>query len=113
MTLVELPSNQGGIFAVDPHHVTAVQPYRSTIAGRGAQVYDMCAVWLHNRSIFVSAWSVEQVLDVLNTARQGDAGLYAAGFRDGTEAALAGSSGEQILEAAWIAHLAARTEAAS
>lgn len=112
MSMIELPGNQGGVFAVDAHAVSAVQPYRSTIAGRGSQVFDMSAVWLHNRSIFVSAWGVEEVLAVLNAARQADADLYAAGFRDGTEAALAGSSGEEILRAAWIAYLGGRMDTA-
>jgi hypothetical protein len=108
VSLVELPSNQGGIIAIDPHAVSAVQPYRSTIAGRGSQVYDMSAIWLHNRSIYVSAWAVEQVLDVLNTARQSDAELFAAGYREGVTDALAGSSGEEILRAAWMSYLDGR-----
>lgn len=104
--LIELPSNQGGIIALDPHQVTAVQPYRSTIAGRGAQVYDMAAVWLQNRSIFVTAWSAEQVLDVLNKARHNDAGLFAAGYRAG----IADDRMTQDIEAAWREYLAGRAE---
>jgi hypothetical protein len=108
VSLIELPSNQGSIIALDPHAVSAVQPYRGPIAGRGAQVFDLSTVWLHNRSIFVCAWSVEQVLDVLNTARHGEAALYAAGFREGVAAGQSGDAGEQILAASWIGYLEGR-----
>ena len=83
--LVELPSNIGGIIAVDPHAVTAVAPYRGPIAGHGSQVFDMCTVWLNDRSIFVSAWSVETVLEALNGVRHGEAAIFAAGYRAGID----------------------------
>lgn len=104
--LFEMPSNAGRIQAIDPHHVTGVQSYRSTLPGRGTQLFDMSVVWIGNRNLFVCSWSVEDTVAALNASRRAEAGLYAAGFRDGVEAALAGNAGEQILEAQWQAHLA-------
>jgi hypothetical protein len=98
--LIELPSNTGTLIAVDPHSVTAVQAYRGTLPGRGSELFDMSAVWVDRRNIYVCAWSVEQALAVLNAARQSDADVFAAGFR-------AGSAWEATdVEAAWITHLA-------
>jgi hypothetical protein len=106
--LIELPNTTGGVFAVDPHAVSAVQPYRSTIAGRGTQVFDMCAVWLHNRSIFVCAWSPEQVIDILTEARQADADLFAAGYAAAAEGVYSLLTPPQDVAAAWKAYLEAR-----
>lgn len=83
MTLIEFPGNRGQIFAVDPHHVTAVQAYRSTLSGRGGQLFDMTTVWLDNRSIFACSWSVDHVLQVLNAARQPLARAFEAGYTEG------------------------------
>jgi hypothetical protein len=85
MTLIELPGNQGQVFAVDPAHVTALAPYRSTLAGRGAQLFDMTIVWIDNRTLFVCSWSIEHTSSVLNTARS-NMPLYLAfeaGYREG------------------------------
>lgn len=106
MSLIELPSNKGGIIAVDPHAVSALVPYRGAIAGRGAQLYDMCLVWLHDRSIFVCAWSVEQVSAVLNGARHGEAALFAAGYHAG----IADDRMTDDVETAWKTYLEARHE---
>lgn len=83
MSLIELPSNTGKVFAVNPHHVTAVTPYRSTMAGRVGQ-HDMCVLRLSGdtTALYVCAWPVEDTLDVLNTARRGEAAAYEAGYRE-------------------------------
>jgi hypothetical protein len=104
MSLVELPSNTGKVIALDPHAVTAVVPYRGPIAGRGAQVFDMCTLWLHDRSIFVCAWSVEQTLDCLNAARLRDAALFAAGYQAG----IADDRMTDDVGAAWERYLESR-----
>lgn len=83
MSLIELPSNTGKVFAVNPHHVTAVQPYSSTLAGR-VGMHDMSAVWVRRdqgTNIFVCAWTPEQVLDALSTGRDVEGDAFAAGFR--------------------------------
>lgn len=45
MSLLELPSNDGKIIAVNPHHVTAVQPYSGYVAGQEGK-RDMAVVWV-------------------------------------------------------------------
>lgn len=84
MSLVELPANNGTIFAVDPHHVTGVQAYSSTLPGRTG-IHDMSAVWLDNHNVFVCAWSVEHTLRVLNEERKRDFATFTAGYNAGLE----------------------------
>jgi hypothetical protein len=108
MSLIKLPGNNGCVFAVDAHTVTGVQPYRSTLPGKGTQVFDMCAVWTNNREIFVCAWSVETTIDRLNKARQADADLFAAGYR-----AVLPDAEPEALSVAWKQFLAQRREIAS
>lgn len=84
MSLIELPSNTGKVFAVNPHHVTAVQPYSSTLAGR-VGTHDMSAVWVRRdqgTNIFVCAWTPEQVLDALNTGKRADYAAWEAAYRE-------------------------------
>lgn len=103
--LFEMPSNAGRIQAIDPHHVTGVQSYRSTLPGRGSQLFDMSVVWIGNRNLFVCSWSVEDTVKALNAARRADAGLFREGYLRGMEDALAGSADEQILALRWDEHL--------
>jgi hypothetical protein len=104
MSLVELPSNNGTVFAVDPHAVTAVQPYRSTIAGSGSALRDMCTVWLGDRSIFVCAWTTETTVGVLNAARHAETAVFAAGYAAGIAADRIGTD----VRSAWLAYLKER-----
>lgn len=90
MTLVELPSNDGKIIAVNPHHVTAVQPYQGFVLGREGQ-QDMSVVWTkgteQGTNLYVCAWSVSATLDHLNAAKRDDALAFAAGYRAARERA--------------------------
>lgn len=104
MSLIELPSNTGQVYGVDPHHVTAVAPYHSTLPGKGGQIFPMSIVWLQDRSLFVCAWSTEQTLEVLNAARHGEAALFAAGYRAG----IADDRMIDDVELAWTTYLEAR-----
>lgn len=82
MSLIELPSNTGKVFAVNPHHVTSVTPYRSTMAGR-VGMQDMCILRLagDTTALYVCAWSIEDTLDVLRRGRDQEGEAFAAGFR--------------------------------
>lgn len=110
--LVELPSNNGQIFAVDPHTVTGIQHHRGTLPGRGIETFDMCAVWAKpledgaTTQVFICAWTVHDTVAYLNNHRQAQANLFGAGYRRGAEDA-AGTSGadEQSLRDAWHVHL--------
>lgn len=81
MSLIELPSNTGKVFAVNPHHVTSVTPYRSTMAGRVGMV-DMCILRLagDTTALYVCAWSLEDTLEVLNMSRRAEMDAFQAGF---------------------------------
>lgn len=83
MTLIELPGNKGQVFAVDPAQVTALAPYRSTLPGKGNQLFDMTTVWVEKRAIFVCSWSYEHTLQVLNAAREPLFTAFEAGWREG------------------------------
>lgn len=105
MTLLEFPGNQGQIFAVDPCHVTAVRPYRSTLPGRGAQLFDMTIVWLDERTVFVCSWSVEQTLNAVNTAvREPQLAAFEAGWAAAVSAHVFGENPSTCPEAfvAWV-----------
>lgn len=78
--LVELPGADGKIIAVNPHHVTGCQPYIGYLAGRTDR-QEMTAVWVQDHNVYICAWRIEQVLDVLNTARRAIADAFAAGYR--------------------------------
>jgi hypothetical protein len=84
MSLVELPANTGKVFAVNPHHVTAVAPYSGQLAGKSG-MHDISAVYVRNpqgpTAVYICAWSVEDTLDALNTARTVDMEAFQAGFR--------------------------------
>jgi hypothetical protein len=83
MSLIELPSNNGKVFAVNPHHVSAVAPYSGTLAGR-VGLHDMCVVYVRNpggpTGIYISAWSVTDTLDALNIGRHSDYAAFHAGY---------------------------------
>lgn len=82
MSLVELPSTDGTTIAVNPHHVTAVQPYNGRLPGREG-MQSMCAVWVardQGTNLYVCTWSLEQTLDVLNTAKRDDFAAFEAGY---------------------------------
>lgn len=108
MSLVELPTNTGGLVAVNPHAVTGVQPYTGTLPGTGQELHPMSAVWVHDRNIFVCAWSVENTLAALNTAKHSDAEIFAAGFRAGL--ALEGDYDPECVREAWDGYLRERKE---
>lgn len=86
MTLIEMPGNTGKIFAIDPARVTGLAPYRSTLPGRGGQLFDMTIVWLDNRTLFVCCWTVEHVLSTVNAARQPLESAFRAGYSAGASA---------------------------
>ena len=97
MSLIELPSNEGKIIAVNPHHVTAVQPYFGLIAGKEGK-QEMCVVWVardQGTNLYVCAWTIEATLDALNAARRDD---FEA-FKNGWYAGGAPISPERIWEA--------------
>lgn len=82
VSLLELPSNDGKIIAVNPHHVTAVQPYEGHVAGQQGR-RPMCVIWVardQGTNLFVCAWSIEQTLDVLNTAKRDDFEAFRNGW---------------------------------
>lgn len=81
MSLVELPSNTGKVIAVNPHHVTSVTPYRSTMAGR-VGMQDMCILRMagDTTALYVCAWGIEETLDALRRGRDQEGEAFAAGF---------------------------------
>lgn len=83
--LVDFPGNDGKIFSIDPSHVTAVKPYRSTLPGRGAQLFDMTSVWMDNHAIFVCSWSIDHVRQVIDDAQDSLKAAFEAGYRAGIE----------------------------
>lgn len=108
--LIELPGNQGKVFAVDPHRVTGVAPYEGPLSGRTG-VYEMSIVWLDNRTLFVCAWPFLQTLDFLNGARGSDAEVFAAGYEAAVEAHVFGekSLSEGGCAEAWKTYLGEAT----
>lgn len=83
MALLELPSNDGKIIAVNPHHVTAVQPYFGFISGKEGK-QEMCVIWVardQGTNLYVCAWTIEATMDALNAARRDDFNAFEAGFR--------------------------------
>lgn len=97
MSLVELPSNDGKIIAVNPHHVTAVQAYEGYVAGQEGR-RSMSVVWVardQGTNLYICAWSIEQTMDALNTARRDD---FEA-FKNGWIAAQGPAAPEPIWEA--------------
>lgn len=83
MTLIEFPGNQQKVFAIDPARVTAVAPYQATLPTRGAQLFDMSVIWIDDHTCFISSWSVDHVLQVLNAARAPLAKAFEAGWKAG------------------------------
>ena len=82
MSLVELPSNDGKIIAVNPHHVTAVQQYEGYVAGQEGR-RQMAVVWVardQGTNLYVCAWSIEQTLDALNAAKRDDFEAFKSGW---------------------------------
>lgn len=82
MSLLELPSNDGKIIAVNPHHVTAVQPYFGFISGKEGK-QEMCVIWVardQGTNLYVCAWTIEATMDALNAARRDDFNAFAAGW---------------------------------
>jgi hypothetical protein len=82
MSLVELPSNNGQIIAVNPHHVTAVQPYEGTMAGK-VGTHPMSVIWVardQGTNLYVCAWSIQDTLEALNEAKRADAAAFQAGY---------------------------------
>ena len=106
--LLSLPGNKGQIFAVDPHKVSAVQPYEGELAGRVGK-HPLCVVWVEDHNLFVCAWPMEQTLAALNEKRASDAALFGAGFWAGVVAEMEIPAGEVTsrahLEKAWQDHL--------
>lgn len=71
MSLVNLPTMPyGDLMAVNPHYVTAVQPYSGHIPGEAGK-HDMCIVWVardQGTNLFVCTWDVAHTLAVLGAA---------------------------------------------
>lgn len=84
MSLVNLPTMPyGDLMAVNPHHVTAVQPYSGHIPGEAGK-HDMCIVWVardQGTNLFVCTWDVVHTLAALGAARQRDRVAFEAGYR--------------------------------
>lgn len=80
MTLVELPSREGKLIAVNPHRVSGVQPYFGYRVG-SPQKEEMSVIWVDGHNIYICAWTVEAALEVLNAAKRADARAFEAGYR--------------------------------
>ena len=79
MSLVELPSNDGKLIAVNPHHVTSCRVYTGTLAGRTVPV-EMTVLTVDNHTVYICSWPIEHTLEALNAAKRDDFIAFEAGY---------------------------------
>lgn len=84
MSMVELPSRDGKIIAVNPHRVSGVQSYSGYMQDADGKVVgnkqDMSVVWVNNHTLYVCIWPPTVTLDALNEGKHRDAAAFTAGY---------------------------------
>jgi hypothetical protein len=78
MSLLTLTAPDGSTFAVNPHRVSAVQPYFSPTPDGGRR--ETSVVWVDARNVHICDLTTEEAIAAITEARKTDHHAFVAGY---------------------------------